>query len=121
MMLKDMTLKSLLQKKKTPKPSEEMENAIMNIIQKNVKYASQQKHSFRLAWIFFIIGLFLGVLLSIIYIDSDTIVFGINLSDKGLIRYLICVFIILMLFETLYSNAIAKNKFDRNLNPDNYY
>jgi hypothetical protein len=120
MTLNDKTFQSLLRQKGTPEPSEVMEDAIMDAIRKNVRSAAQQKHSYMLAWIFFIVGLTLGVLLSTVVIDSNSYILGVNLSDIGLIRNLICIIAILMLFERLYSNAITKNKLDRHLNSDNF-
>jgi len=109
MTLKDKTFQDFLRLKETPEPSKGMEDAIMDSIHINIRNAQQQKHSHTLAWVFFVFGLALGVLLPTVVTDSETYMLGINLSDIRLIRYLICVIAILMLFEQLYSNANAKN------------
>jgi len=106
-MQKDNTLHRLLEIKETPEPSEFMDDKIMTIISQNVLQTSKNRKILYLAWFFFMIGLVSGIIISTIFIKTDTTVFGFNLSDQGLIIKVLCVSAILLLFEKLYRLSIG--------------
>lgn len=111
-MERDKTLQSFLEKKEIPEPPEFLDDRIMEAIAKNAKQISSHKKSLFLAWIFFFGGLVSGVTISTIYVKSDTILFGVNFLEHGLIIQILCSLLILLLFERLYRLTIEmRNKY----------
>ena len=105
-MVGDKNLQRLLEKKETPDPPDLFDDRIMEIIIKDVKRNSLNQRSLYLAWFFFFLGLVSGVTVSTIFVKSDTILFGFNFSEHGLIIQILCSFVILLLFERLYRLTI---------------
>jgi polyferredoxin len=111
-MVGDKTLQRLLAKKETPEPPDFLDDRIMAIIFKDVKKNSLNQRSLYLAWFFFFLGLVSGIIISTIFVKSDTILFGFNFSEHGLIIQIFCSFVILLLFERLYRLTIdMRNKY----------
>jgi hypothetical protein len=111
-MVKDKTLQSFLEKKETPDPSDFLDDRIMANISKDVKQNSLNQRSLFLAWFFFFLGLASGITISTIFVKSETILFGLNFPEHGLIIQILCSFVILLLFERLYRLTIdMRNKY----------
>jgi hypothetical protein len=113
MMQNDERLKYLLEKKEIPEPSESLDARIMDIISREAGQTAMNGNRFTLglAWFFFILGLAAGIIITTIFVTDDTIVFGVNLSDKGLILKILCSSVILVLFERLYRQSMfLRNK-----------
>jgi hypothetical protein len=107
-MQKDNTLQHLLEKKETPEPSDSLDDQIMAIISKSVQQTTTNRKSLNLEWFFFLLGLVSGIIISTIFVNTDTVILGLNLSDNGLIIQILCASIILLLFERLYKQSADK-------------
>ena len=111
-MVRDKTLQNLLEKKETPEPPDFLNDRIMATIFRDVKKNSLNQRSLYLAWFFFFLGLVSGIIISTIFVKSDTILSGFNFSEHGLIIQILCSFVILLLFERLYRQTIdRRNKY----------
>ncbi len=111
-MERDKTLQSFLEKKETPEPPDFLDDRIMETISKDAKQISLNQKSLFLAWIFFVLGLISGITISTIFVRRDTILFGLNFLENGLIIQILCSFVILLLFERLYRLTIEmRNKY----------
>ncbi len=117
-MQKDNTLQRLLEKKETPEPSDSMDEQIMTIISQSVQQTSSNRKSLNLAWFFFLLGLVTGIIISTIFVNTDTVVLGLNLSDNGLIIQILCASVILLLFEKLFKQSADKRNKQFSVNPD---
>lgn len=111
-MERDKTLQSFLEKKETPEPPDFLDDRIMANITKDVKQNSLNQRSLFLAWTFFVLGLISGITISTIFVKKDTILFGLNFFEHGLIIQILCSLVILLLFERLYRLTIEmRNKY----------
>ena len=117
-MQKDNTLQRLLEKKETSEPSDSMDVQIMNIISQSVQQTSSNRRSLNLAWLFFLLGLVTGIIISTMFVNTDTVVLGVNLSDNGLIIQILCASVILLLFERLFKQSADKRNKQFSVNPD---
>lgn len=104
-MQRDNTLQRLLSKKETPVPSDSFDDKVMALISQSIKRTTTNPKSLSLAWIFFLLGVVFGIIISTMFINTDTVLLGINLSDNGLIIQILCASIILLLFERLIRQA----------------
>lgn len=117
-MQKDSTLQRLIEKKETPEPPDSLDDQIMAIISQSVQQTSSNRKSLNLAWFFFLLGLVTGIIISTIFVTTDTVVLGLNLSDNGLIIQILCALIILLLFERLYKQSADKRNKQFSVKPD---
>ncbi len=102
-MEKDIKFQKILLNREIPEPSDDLEDRIMANVSKNALQNPEKNKSLLLAWFFFLIGLITGVIVSTIWIKGDSIVFGLNVSDYGVIIQVICSLVILLLFERLFN------------------
>ena len=102
-MEKDIKFQKILLNREIPEPSEDLDDRIMDSISKSVLKTPVNNRSLILAWIFFIIGLASGVIISTILISTDNIILGYNLSEHGVIIQILCSIVILLLFERLFN------------------
>ena len=102
-MEKDIKFQKILLSKEIPEPSDDLEDKIMDRISKTATQNPVNNKSLFLAWFFFLVGLATGVIISTIWIRSDRIIFGFNVSDHGVIVQILCSIVILLLFERLFN------------------
>jgi cytochrome c biogenesis protein CcdA len=102
-MEKDIKFQKILLSREIPEPSDDLEDRIMDSISKIATQNPANNKSLFLAWFFFLVGLATGVIISTIWISSDRIIFGYNLSDHGVIIQILCSIVILLLFERLFN------------------
>ncbi len=117
-MQKDNTLQRLLERKETPEPSDTLDDQIMAIISQKVEQSTSNRKSLKLAWFFFLFGLAAGITISTIFVNTDTILLGLNLSDNGLIIQILCASVILLLFERLFRQTTDKRNKQFSIDPD---
>jgi hypothetical protein len=117
-MQKDVILQRLLERKETPEPADNLDDQIMAIISQKVEQSPSNRKSLNLAWFFFILGLAAGITISTIFVTTDTIVLGLNLSDNGLIIQILCASVILLLFERLFRQTADKRNKQLSIDPD---
>ena len=102
-MERDIKFQKILLSKEIPEPSDDLEDRIMDRISKTATQNSVNYKSLYLAWFFFLVGLATGVIISTIWIRSDRIIFGFNVSVHGVIVQILCSIVILLLFERLFN------------------
>jgi hypothetical protein len=110
-MLIDKTLQRILEKKETPDPPDNLEDRIMLKISKVSRQNTVNKKYLVLAWFFFVFGLTAGIMISTVFVNRDTIIFGLNFSEHGFFTQILCSLIILFLFERLFNLTLeSRNK-----------
>ncbi len=101
----DKKLHQLLLLKEIPEPSPELELKIMNKISELAEVKSKNKLFLHLSWLFFIIGLTTGIVLTIITLKTVS-----NNGDRIFLTYPILIagiLIMILLFDRIY-NLTAK-------------
>ena len=96
-------LKSILQKKEEPKLSEGFDIKMMSLIHKHSKEKNSRKRSIRLIYIFFALGLVLGLNISFSFenIEVPYLDFSINRQFLGIPLILGLIFIFDKVYKTI--------------------
>ncbi len=109
-MEKDIKFQKILLNREIPEPSDDLEDRIMDSISKAATHNPVNNRFLFLSWFFFLVGLTTGVIISTIWIRSDRIIFGYNLSEHGVIIQIFCSIVILLLFERLFNLTLELRK-----------
>jgi hypothetical protein len=102
-MEKDIKFQRILLNREIPEPSDDIDDKIMASISKVIVKKTVNNRSLILAWIFLLIGVATGVIISTILIRNDIIILGFTLSEYGVIIQVFCSIVILLLFERLFN------------------
>jgi hypothetical protein len=110
-MERDKNLQRILLKKEMTEPPVNLDELIMAKVFKLIKQNSGNRKYLYLSWIFFVFGLVTGIMISTTLVGDDNNILGINFSEYKLIIQILCAFVILTLFERIYSSTIdLRNK-----------
>jgi hypothetical protein len=106
MMERDKNFHRILLKREIPELSGNLEDQIMSKVRKVKNKNPLSRSSLYLAWIFFVLSLFSGVIISTKWVIDNNFLFGLNFLDEGLIIQIFCSCMILLLFERLYKLSL---------------
>ena len=109
-MKKDIFLNEMLHKKEKPQLPEGLEEKIMTKIGIVANQIPVNRKYLYLIWIFFVIGMVAGILISTIWVNRDTGFFGLNFPNYKLFIQLFCSVVILLLFEKIYRLSVFIKK-----------
>ncbi len=101
-MEKEKKLVNLLSYKEIPELSKEFDDRIMSGVHKIAQSNSLKRSYLRLAWIFFFLGLFAGIFISLSLTGSQEDLTLNPFFDRRLIIQVFCSVAVLLLFEKLY-------------------
>jgi hypothetical protein len=99
---RDGDLIKILIKKDRPNLSLNFEDIVMEEIQKAVEVSSTSRRFLYLSWVFFVFGLAAGIIISTVFIDRETVLYGINFADYKLFIQILCSTVIILLFEKIF-------------------